>query len=71
MEDADPLLWWEVEGKTSFPLLYKLATKTLIVTATSVPSERVFSTAGDVLNKKRLSLNPEKAEMIVALHTNT
>ena len=69
-ESDDPLLWWEVTGKTKYPLLYELAIKSLIVTATSVPSERVFSTAGHVFNEKRRRLDPEKLDMIVSLHTN-
>lgn len=45
---TDPLEWWANHGVSSFPLLSKVAFKYLIIPATSVPSERLFSTAGDV-----------------------
>ena len=46
-----PLKWWKNTGSKQFPLLFECAQKYLCMLATSVPSERVFSTAGNVLNK--------------------
>jgi hypothetical protein len=37
---------------------------------TSVPSERVFSTAGDVISDHRASLLPENAEKLIFLKFN-
>ena len=43
----DPLLWWK-ENSKSYPVLQKLVKKYLVILATSVPSERVFSKAGEL-----------------------
>ena len=66
----DPLKWWELSGKTLFPKLYNTAIKYLIIPATSVPAERVFSKAGSVLTKKRNRLGPKTANMIITLNSN-
>ncbi len=68
--ETDPIKWWVTEGKPSFPYLYEAAIKHLVCPATSVPSERVFSTAGEVLSKKRNRLGSECANMIITLHSN-
>jgi zinc finger BED domain-containing protein 1 (E3 SUMO-protein ligase ZBED1) len=64
-----PFQWW-AENKTRFPSLALLAQKLLCIPATSVPSERLFSKAGDVITKKRSSLAPKKAEMVIFLMEN-
>lgn len=48
----DPLDWWKLHG-SDLPLLSKMAREYLSVPATSVPVERTFSMAGDVVTKKR------------------
>ena len=65
-----PLSWWKTTGSKQFPLLFECAQKYLCMLATSVPSERVFSTAGNVLNKKRSRLGKKTANMLITLHTN-
>lgn len=67
--NGDPLQYWEAH-KVMFPNLYVLATKYLSVTATSVPCERIFSKAGDVINIKRSRLSPYLAEQIIFLNKN-
>jgi len=42
----------------------------LCVPATSVPSERVFSKAGMVLNNKRTRLTTDKVEKIIFIQSN-
>ena len=66
----DPLKWWELSGKALFPKLYNTAIKYLIIPATSVPAERVFSKAGSVLTKKRNRLGPKTANMIITFNSN-
>ena len=46
---SDPLQWWSFAGKKRFPEMYAIATKYLSFPATSVPSERVFSSSGEIV----------------------
>jgi hypothetical protein len=64
-----PFEWWR-QNKSRFPAVALLARKLLCVPAMSVPSERLFSKAGDVITKKRNSLSPAKVEMIIFLMEN-
>ena len=66
----NPLDWWRSEGKANFPLICKIAYKFLILQGTSVPSERVFSTAGTIISKKRNCLSDETASMLIFLNKN-
>lgn len=65
----DLLQWWKRQADT-FPKLSLLAQGILAVPATSAPSERVFSTAGLVLQAKRSSLAPENVNKIIFVHDN-
>ena len=64
--NEDPLEWW-MENKRRFPVLYKLALKYLCIPATSVSSERVFSTAGDIVTASRSCLSTENVNMLLFL----
>jgi len=65
-----PIKWWKDVGSKQFPQLFECAKKYQCMLATSVPSERVFSNAGQVLNKKRSNLGKNTANMLITLHTN-
>ena len=52
-----PLEWWK-QHTFRFPLLSVLAAALPSVPATSVSSERAFSTAGDIVTQQRTSLKP-------------
>ena len=52
------------------PLLSQAARKYLCVTASSAPSERLFSASGNVVGPKRSSLDPQNVDKIVYLHEN-
>ena len=67
--DSNPLNWWKV-NESRFPTLAKMARCYLCVPATSIPSERVFSTAGLVINDRRSSLSPENVDMLIFLSQN-
>lgn len=56
--DADALVWWRANHER-FPTIAKLARRFLSKPATSVPSERIFSTAGLIINTLRSSLTVE------------
>ena len=65
----EPLSWWKL-NKEVYPNLSNLMLRYLNVPASSVPSERVFSTAGKVLEKTRASLDPESANILIFLYHN-
>jgi hypothetical protein len=48
-EATDPMMWWEQTGKMMFPTLKDIAVKHLAIPATSVPNERLFSAAGNII----------------------
>ena len=52
--DTNPLDWW-CQNNHRFKTLSRLAQKFLCIQATSVPSERLFSSAGNIVNKNRAS----------------
>jgi len=59
-----------VGNKKDFPLLALLARKFLCIMPASASIERVFSTGGNVVSKKRSSLSPETIEDLVLVHDN-
>ena len=65
--DSDPFKWWS-KNATSYPKLSKLARRLLCIPGTEVPSERVFSTAGNVVTKKRASLHHDSVDKLVFLN---
>lgn len=67
-KDADSLLWWK-NNKHNYPTLSSLVRKKFAL-ATSVPCERLFSKAGQILNERRTRLNSEKVEKLLFLHIN-
>ena len=67
--DMCPLEWWKTE-ETKFPSLAKLAKKYLCVCATSVSSERIFSTGGSIVTDSRTCLKPERVDSLVFLAKN-
>ncbi len=64
-----PLLWWKA-NYYKYPHVWMLAERVLSIPATSAPSERVFSAASKVINKKRARLTPENAGLILFLRGN-
>lgn len=65
----DPLTWWK-SREAVYPVLSKLAKKYLSIVGTSVPSERVFSKAGQLVSERRSRLKPKNVKSIVFLNAN-
>ena len=65
----DPLLYWERQ-KCIYPNLSKLAIGYLCTPPSSVPCERVFSKAGEVISKKRYRQVPSTVQRILFLNKN-
>lgn len=67
--DAKPLAWWK-DNAGKYPKIAKVARKVLAVPATSVPSERVFSATGLLINKLRNRLASDLVDNIIFLNKN-
>lgn len=66
---SDPLMWWR-DNHRRFPLIAKLAQKYMCIFATSTSSERMFSTAGNIVTPERSCLKSHKVNMLVFLARN-
>lgn len=64
--DENAIAYWKNRPETT---LSKLALKYLNMTATSVPSERVFSKTGQIITKKRNRLKPKNVQNILFLNS--
>jgi hypothetical protein len=65
----DVLRWFHTHAVADhFPVMLAIARCCVFIPSTSAPAERVASTAGQVYNKRRLSLHEALAETIVVLH---
>ena len=67
--DENPLAWWR-SNEYKYPRIAKLARRYLAVPGTSVPSERVFSTAGDIVTASRSRLLAENVDKLIFLQKN-
>ena len=68
-EFVDVMDWWKL-NKNSFPKLARLARRYLSIQATSVPSERLFSAAGQTISKRRSALSSDTADKLLFLNKN-
>ena len=66
---SNPLEYWK-QKQSTWPVLAAMARKYLSKPPSSVPSERLFSTAGDIASDKRNRLSAEKVEMLLFLNKN-
>ncbi|CAK1598408.1 unnamed protein product [Parnassius mnemosyne] len=67
--NQSPFDWW-TKHKFKYAQLANLARVFLSAPGSSVYSERLFSEAGNLYEKKRNRLLPERAESLVFLHHN-
>ncbi|KAG9272324.1 zinc finger BED domain-containing protein 1-like [Astyanax mexicanus] len=65
----NPLTWWRLHAG-EYPLLARQAKRYLCIPGTSVPSERVFSTAGDIVTAQRSCLTPQHVDQLLFLQKN-
>ncbi|CAD6221714.1 GSCOCG00011629001-RA-CDS, partial [Cotesia congregata] len=65
----NPLLWWKSK-QHKYPILATYARRYLGVPSSSTPSERVFSTARNIISTKRSCLLPENANLLIFLYQN-
>ena len=67
--NSNPLLWWKAK-ELKYSILSKLAKGYLCVPATSVASERVVSSAGDLVSAQRSCLHSEHVGKLIFLMKN-
>ena len=67
--DADPLDWWRC-NQNSFPAVAQLAKRILCVPASSTESERNFSAAGILTERRRARLGEDSLRAILFLNKN-
>ena len=65
----DLLVWWRVNA-VRFPYLARVARRFLAIPATSAPAERVWSTAGNLVDDTRARLLDDNVEALVMCHQN-
>lgn len=65
--NENPLQWWKNNSHV-FPSLQQVARVYLSTVATSVPSERLFSKAGELISAKRNRIKPKNVNMILFLN---
>jgi hypothetical protein len=65
----DPVIWWQ-QIYHRFPLQAAVARRFLAASPSSVASEGLFSTAGDVLTDSSSCLLPERAVLLIFLKIN-
>ena len=68
-DDFDLLGWWK-DNENHYPYVAKTAKHYLCIPATSVTSERAFSTANNIVTKTRNCLDPKNVEILTFLKNN-
>ena len=66
---SNPLDMW-AKRERDYPHVAKLARRVLAIPATQAQSERMFSSAGMIVNKRRSQLDPENVGLMVFLRSN-
>lgn len=67
--EEDMYSWWNLH-RFQYPYLAQLARRYLSAPASSVPSEQLFSAAGQIFSDRRGTLCAEKGEMLLLLKYN-
>jgi hypothetical protein len=68
-QNLDPCMWWK-EHETIYPTIAKVAKNILCIPASYASSERVFSTARNIVTSQRNRLNAENVSTLVFLKQN-
>lgn len=63
------LKFWQ-EREKEFPIMASIAKKVLFLMTSNASSESSFSSSGCLINQKRASINPLKAEKVLLIYNN-
>ena len=66
IDDFDLLQWWDLHSQ-DFPILSKMARNYLAIQSSSVPSENLFSEAGNIITDSRNRLSSDTSRAVVCL----
>ena len=69
LQDGQAICMW-ANHKLWYPTIAQVAKRYLSATATSVPSERLFSTAGTICDDRRSRITAEHAESLLFIKSN-
>ncbi|CAG8752946.1 16404_t:CDS:2, partial [Rhizophagus irregularis] len=69
LKEYDSFSWW-FTNKNQYPILHQIAMKYLSIPATSVPSERLFSDAKNLITPQRTRLNSFLINQLMFLKRN-
>ena len=70
VEKKGVLLWWKEVGSVCFPSLIDVAQNLLCIPATSVSSDRAFSSAGFLFDDRRTRMTEDNLESCVFIREN-
>ena len=68
-QEYEPMDRW-LKKEAKYPKISNIARRILAIPATSVPSERIFSAAGLLINKLRSRLSSDIVDSIIFLNKN-
>jgi hypothetical protein len=60
---------WMLSREHEYPIICQMARDYLAIPATSAPSERVFSAAGNLITKKRTIISSENVRYVLCLRS--
>lgn len=69
VQGSDSILQWWKNNEHHFPVMARIARKTLCIMATSAASERNFSLAGHIVSSRRTSLAPSSVDNILFMNS--
>ena len=67
--DLNPLHWWAARQKV-MPNLARIAKRYASIPATSTPSERLFSKAGELVSQRRATISDTHVDQVLFLNKN-
>ena len=68
-KESQPFVWW-ADHKSRYPTVAQVARRYLSATATSIPSERLFSAAGNVYDDRRNRITADHAQHLLFIKSN-
>lgn len=68
--NSDLILSFWMANEKHYPIMSQIAKRVLFITTSNAKSESAFSSSGCLINQKRATLNPLKAEKVLLIYHN-